>query len=608
MDPKTGLYSKAAKVIRSLPQESGTASELVAAARNKFGLKEAELKNAGPLPEGPITREELAQIFEARLPRVRVDQLGENPSYLSREERMRLRDIGSRLGRQEDATPEERAEFLSLQRRATAGPNVLTRTDDDDNEEPVDTEYGGYASDGTQNYRERLLRLERRKDPVAEAEARVARAKDTLQHHEGGFGPDHPITQQSRDILAKHEQALEQAKRLHGEPRQQGTYQSSHWDHPDVLAHIRLSDRSVGEDRNSLRPVAEKLAAAISEKTGTKVGVRDLSSGAAKSGVILGVITPEEAASLSRVMGWTSSPYYGQKGIGKRLLHVEELQSDWAQEGRDKGFHDPANPYEIFETKTGKTVSKHPTYEAMWDAYRSIPEEQAAGLDYGSAMREKPPAAPYVTNTQHWTDLALKNVLREAALGGYDGIIFPAGQNQADRYGLDKFVDEVHYEPETKTFYANSGIGNPRRLIEKENVEPEQLSALVGRDVAEKLLDPANQYQHQNTIRSTVSQDDLKVSATGMKGYYDNIVPKSVMQLARQHDPAIQPAESVSYDESGQQYQGFHLPMTDKLRQSILNEGFPAMRRGGRVDAALEITRRFTKNGKGATLRLGVKE
>lgn len=596
MDPKTGLYSKAAKVIRSLPQESGTASELVAAARNKFGLKEAELKNAGPLPEGPITREELAQIFEARLPRVRVDQLGENPSYLSREEKMRLRDIGSRLGRQEDATPEERAEFLTLQRKATAGPNVMLRLDDDDNDVPVDTEYGGYASDGTQNYRERLLRLERRKDPVAEAEARVARAKDTLQHHEGGFGPDHPITQQSRDILAKHEQALEQAKRLHGEPRQQGTYQSSHWDHPDVLAHIRLSDRTVGEDRDAIRPAMQRLA----QMAGVD-SLRDLSSGAVHVGLQNGVISPEEAASISRVMNWYTG-HENKKGIGKRLLHVEELQSDWAQEGRDKGFR--TKPFRVWDKKTGKTVSEHDTHDAAWDAYRTHPDSDK--LDYGH--NNAPPPAPYVTNTQHWTDLALKNVLREAALGGYDGIIFPAGQNQADRYGLDKFVDEVHYEPETKTFYANLGIGNPRRLIEKENVEPEQLSALVGRDVAEKLLDPANQYQHQNTIRSTVSQDDLKVSATGMKGYYDNIVPKSVMQLARQHDPAIQPAESVSYDESGQKYQGFHLPMTDKLRQSILNEGFPAMRRGGRVDAALEITRRFTKNGKGATLRLGVKE
>jgi hypothetical protein len=36
-------------------------------------------------------------------------------------------------------------------------------------------------------------------------------------------------------------------------------------------------------------------------------------------------------------------------------------------------------------------------------------------------------------------------------------------------------------------------------------------------------------------------------------------------------------------DDGSQEYQGFHLPMTDKMRQGILNEGFPAMKRGGAV-------------------------
>jgi hypothetical protein len=73
--------------------------------------------------------------------------------------------------------------------------------------------------------------------------------------------------------------------------------------------------------------------------------------------------------------------------------------------------------------------------------------------------------------------------------------------------------------------------------------------------------------------------EDLKMGGEGMKGYYDNIVPKSVMRLAQQHDPAVKPGEPVQIG----QYQGFHLPMTDKLRDSVLDKGFPAMRRGGAV-------------------------
>lgn len=602
MDPKTGLYSKAAQIIRGLQQERGTAEQFIGAAR-KLGLKDAELEHAGRLPQGPISRDELADIFEARKPSLRIDQYGANPSYLSREEQRERLDLQRRNNSftervNNPLTSEEEARHRQLSDRLFAGPNVLERQDEEDEgEEP--TQYESYRSDDTQAYRERLLKLPSgNKDPVSEAELRLARAKDTLWHHETGYGADHPVTQQSRANAERLQAELEQAKRLYGEPRPQPEYQSSHWEgHPNVLAHIRLSDRTVGEDRDAVRPVAEKLAQAMG------VGIRDLASGSVEAGVKSGVITPEEAASLSRVMRWYT-PFSDKKGMEKRLLHVEELQSDWAQEGRDKGFHDPQNPFEIFETKTGKTISKHPTYSAMWDAYRSIPEDQAAGLDYGNAADEKrPPAAPYVTNTQHWTDLALKNVLREAALGNYDGIVFPSGQNQADRYGLEKTVDSIKYWPEDRTLSALQG--NSTRIA-KQDVKPEDLPSLIGKELSEKLLHPssARKSEFDGSTYHMLQGDEMKVGGGGMKGYYDGIVPKAVMKLARQHDPDIQPAEPVTYMEDGKTYQGFHLPMTDDLKKGILDKGYPAFRRGGSVDAALSATRRFTKDGVGAMMRL----
>lgn len=601
MDPKTGLYSKAAKIIRSLPQERGTVDQMIGAAR-KLGLRDTELQNAGEMPTGKIDREELAKLFEARLPKLRIDQLGENPSYLQPHERKRHRELGNRLGRQEQLSPEEQQEYRMLQQRTSAGPNVMTRSDDDDNEEPVDTEYGGYASDGTQNYRERLLKLDQKQHPAVRAEEIMRSLQGRINNETPIYGADHPIIQGYQKRLGELEQERDTAIRQLGASRAAGQrYQSSHWSgHPDVLAHIRLSDRQVGEDREAIQPIMDRLAqmAGVSSP-------RDLGSGSVHVGLQRGVITPEEAASVSRLMGWYTG-HENKKGIGKRLLHVEELQSDWAQEGRDKGFYDPAKPHQVFDWESERPLGNYATEEEALEHIKSLPADADVALrDMSKTNRpDMPPVGPYVGNTQHWTDLALKNVLREAALGGYDGIVFPSGQNQADRYSLDKFVDEVHYEPETKSFYANNGIGSTNRVVEKKNVGPEELKSLVGREVAEKLLDPANHYQYENTTRSTVSQGDLKVSATGMKRYYDGIVPKSVMKLAQMHDPSIKPAENVSYGEDGQQYQGFHLPMTDALRQGILKEGYPAMRRGGSVDAALAATRRFTKDGHSAILSL----
>lgn len=513
MDPKTGLYSKAAKLIRSLPQERGTAEQMIAAAR-KAGLKQAELDNLRAMPSGPTTREDLARLFENSLPKLRIDQYGENQRYSSN-----------------FATP----------------PNVVMRdTYDGEDEQPEDPKYQDYAMPGGKNYRERLLRLV----PDASAEEfyrTLQRYRDLVPKDERDYGPDHHITNATRARLAELE--AQAASASHGRPLQ-GTYQSSHWtDHPNVLAHLRLQDRE----------------------------------------------TPG----------------------GKRLLHVDELQSDWAQQGRDQGFNSgkakqerEALHQEINDALRAKFHADLPDNpeRAEWMANYYAPHiETGAGLlgrDYlmrlaqnDEAIRKEqlaPPAAPYVQNTQHWTDLALKNVLREAALGNYDGIVFTPGQAQADRYGLDKHIDMLKYQPSTGLLV---GTKQNAPVVKKLDVKREDLPSLIGKDMTERLLHPDNTFDAGNgNIIHRLEGDDLKMGGQGMRGYYDQIVPKSVMRLAQMHDPDVKPGEPISLEgETGETYQGFHLPMTDKLRQGILNEGFPAMRRGGSVDAALALTRGFSK-------------
>ena len=448
-----GLYSKAAEIIRGLPQEKGTVDQYIAAAK-KLGAKPSEIEHAGR-PEGDkISREDMAKHFDRNLPKMEAHQYGENPSYLSREQEKRLYALGDKKWQSgrggEPLNEEEEAEHALLTRR-TKGPEVkYENAEYNDENEPRPTEYDGYTIPGGENYRERLLTL--------------------------------PTTGNN-------------------------DYVSSHWHENDnILAHIRMSDRTMGGDRESLRPAVQKLADHMG------VGIRDLGAGSAEVGVKNGVISPEEAASVSRLMRWSGSPYYNKPGLDKRVLHVEEMQSDWGQEGRKNGFYDPKNPYEIFDTKTGDVVSKHPSQSEMWDAYRAMPEDQAAGLDYGHARHtsEKKPAGPYVQNTQHWTDLALKNIMHEAAMGNYDHVVFSPGQAQADRY------------------------------------------------------------------------PSVPDGGNGLKKYYDDMMPKSVMRLAQQHDPDIKPGSMPLSD----QYTGFSIPMTDKLKQGVLG-GQTAFKRGGTVEKSI---------------------
>lgn len=530
---KHGLYSKAAQIVRSLPQERGTAEQMVAAAK-RVGLKDAELQNAGPLPEGKVTREELAKHFESKLPNMYVSQYGENPRFLTRDEGKRFMELQMRsFG--DNLSPEEKREFDHLRQRNSSSPHIMGE-DNEDGEDIDEPLYGEYSLPGGKNYRERLLTL--------------------------------------------------------GTEKGKDKYHSSHWSgHPNVLAHIRMSDRVVGGEREDVRPIAGKLADAM----GT--GIRDLSSGSADYGVKNGVITPEEAATLSRFMGWRNNGYDDKPGLDKKLLHVEELQSDWGQEGRDQGFNDGSamkayrDHVEDMRSRMRQSLLDQglpedvarPLYEKAepWHLAKFHGEEEKLNSlrDAVNDQQGKVPSGPYVANTQHWTDLALKNVLREAALGNYDGVVFTPGQAQADRYGLEKQVDSIKYWPEDRTLSALQG--NSTRIA-KQDVGPEDLPGLIGKELSEKLLHPSSirKSEFDGSQYHMLQGEDMKVGGGGMKGYYDSIVPKSVMRLAQQHDPEVRPGEPV---ELPQGYQGFHLPMTDKLKSSILDQGFPAFRRGGAV-------------------------
>lgn len=116
-----------------------------------------------------------------------------------------------------------------------------------------------------------------------------------------------------------------------------------------------------------------------------------------------------------------------------KTLHVEEVQSDWGQKGREKGFYDPAKPIEVFHTGTGKTV--HATH-GLGEAKRKA-EELGPEYDYAYQDEDKVPQGPYVGNTQQWTDLALKHALSEAARGGHDRVVFSPGEANANLYGID---------------------------------------------------------------------------------------------------------------------------------------------------------------------------
>ena len=230
---------------------------------------------------------------------------------------------------------------------------------------------------------------------------------------------------------------------------------------------------------------------------------------------------------------------------GEKILHVEELQSDWGQQGKKEGFvtqykpedikpMDPANitserrrnEFWNFETPTGAIdVPRNDRWPTMEAARQYILDNvKPTGI----------PTAPYVTSTPAWTDLALKRALKEAAEGGYDKLVWTPGAEQAKRYSLTNTMSRIGYEPATGELWAldRSGEGIPQ--IESRTFKPEELPGVIGKDATEKLLSTepnANGFH-------VLNDQEIPIGGEGMKGYYDKIVPKRLQEIIKKHDPS----------------------------------------------------------------------
>ena len=499
---KMELRSKAAEAIRNQPQLKGSVDQLLAVAAKGKGVKQAELANAGRPSGNIISKEKLAQHFEDAAPDVRVKRYQNIPA------------VGH--------TQDERREYnhLSYER-------VNNRLDEDQISRWHDlhnktmpkggTKYGKWTLDIGKNYREHLLHLPSAggevnhmvlgaypRDFGTEAEAHEYIDRMNRAAEEPGMEP-------IRDSLRRYPLTYSPET-----PPSDKDFQSSHWEVPNVVAHVRMKD------------------------------------------------------------------LFGGDG-----LFVQEVQSDWGQSGREQGFYDPQNPYEVVRKGTKEVVSRHPDYSSVTDAYRDHPDRN--NLDYWDVSDEKVPQAPYVGNTQQWTDLALKHVLTEAAKNGkYKRVVFAPGEANADLYGQRRQIAQATLKPmPDEPEMLGELYGWDKDTGEQINHGPindeKELASALGKKHAQALL---AQPMVRNSHRSLVDPS-MVLGGHGMVDYYNNIVHPSALKLLQQHDPSIQPEKP--YEMPGQEgtdnyYKGLSLPMTETARQSILKNGFGTFKRGGTVD------------------------
>lgn len=347
--------------------------------------------------------------------------------------------------------------------------------------------YAQYTLPGGENYRELLITL----DGGVSGKEMAALDERIQELEDDRDGAEYD----ERDEIDRRIAAVqaERAKLLGN------GYRSSHWDEPNVLAHIRINDRTDAD--------------------------------------------------------------------GKRVLFVEEVQSDWGQDGKKKGFQlsdaqIKANAEKELELRKRVMELRKQGFKTPDDGtplsevdpkfleLQSLLAQQEELRKQDSFYRGLPPSAPFVTKTEGWLNLALKRIAMMAVDGGYDKVAFVNGEQSADRYDLSKQLSRVAYREGRLQGYSVDGA-----LVMSKSIEPAELPDFVGKELGAKMAENAQKdAKARKAVRQAIKDDlpeeqidalrdqlnaipdeysglDLKVGGKGMIKFYDEIVPQALSKL-----------------------------------------------------------------------------
>jgi hypothetical protein len=361
--------------------------------------------------------------------------------------------------------------------------------------ERIPSKYHKFQLPGGENYREILLTL-----PNKPMEASKAAENYYTQFVKRGGEPEWAQLNPARQQEITNAMPA-QARNASAAPE----YRSSHFDEPNILAHMRVNDR-VDAD-------------------------------------------------------------------GKKMLLIEEVQSDWHQAGRERGYATKENLEKWYNQNK---LENDPSFADLNSEQRSVVERnRSAGMG-----GESVPDAPFKDT---WHQLALKRALKEAVDKGYDRIGLTTGKQQAERYDLSKQISKVYYSPPDSkqankygtVFKAFDSRGN--EIINK-SVTPEELPGIVGKEVAQKLLNAESNSMGVKALEGV----DLQVGGEGMKKYYDEIYPAFLEKQGKKYGAKVGetqvPTDRSTIDGMPSMYQNKetvrYLDITPEMRKAI-KEGQP---------------------------------
>jgi hypothetical protein len=210
---------------------------------------------------------------------------------------------------------------------------------------------------------------------------------------------------------------------------------------------------------------------------------------------------------------------------GERGRFVEEVQSDWHQAGKTKGYGPDLRHMAYYDVPNGGIVPiGYGKTEAAALADVDPKWHGLVDIKYKTEkLGEGVPDAPFKDT---WPDLGLKQQLLEAAKDpDAQWLGFTSGQTQAARYDLSKQIDELKWYRDGDG-YRISARKDGQIVAQQSAMSPQTLSATVGKEMAQKIVGQTEQH-------GVMSGIDLQVGGEGMHHFYDELLPKRLQKIVK---------------------------------------------------------------------------
>jgi hypothetical protein len=282
---------------------------------------------------------------------------------------------------------------------------------------------------------------------------------------------------------------------------------------------------------------------------------------------------------------------------GEKLLHLEELQSDWHQQGRDKGYK--KTPEELQaerqlkqkahdEYVKNESNTLNEEYKTLKEKMRNTPNVGTATPDQLHQLGLKLLAKTHIANFEspqdvedlraiqkQYDQLKEANDLRqrETNILRQLNILSESSPSEPENRGVPnapfkKNWEEmalkrlIHHAAEKgyhgivvtpgaeqadryslakhidDLHYSGTNLvaydGEGNEVIKQTGVTPQDLPSFVGKELAEKLMAQKPQGTLGDTVRS-LRGVDMEVGGEGMKGFYDKKVPNILNTIGKKH-------------------------------------------------------------------------